>query len=66
VTLVGPESFVVKLRDQAEEQIYPLELYEDEREGTFVRCVWDCGFPSHAMQCFLEKGHAGPHLFKLK
>lgn len=66
VTAVDEEHFVVKMRDADGSRVFPLDLYEKDREGSFVRCVWDCGYLSHAMQCFLEKGHRGPHLFKLK
>lgn len=61
-------SFVVRMRatELSEQRVYPLEIYEQQRGDSFVRCAWDCGIHSHAMQCYLEAGHAGPHLFKLK
>lgn len=61
-------SFVVRMRatELSEQRVYPLELYEQQRGDSFVRCAWDCGYGNLEVSCFLEKGHAGPHLFKLK
>lgn len=70
ITTVDEESFVVRMRDATGDldssRIFPLGEYENEKEGRFVRCVWDCGSESHSMRCFLEKQHKGPHLFKLR
>lgn len=47
--------------------IQPLSvaLYEQEKDGRFVHCLWECGYGNQSMRCFLERGHRGPHLFKL-
>lgn len=70
IVSVDEEHFVVKMRDASGEldssRIFPLSLYENEDNGAYVRCVWDCGYGNLEIRCFLEKGHRGPHLFKLK
>lgn len=70
IVSVDEGGFVVKMRDGTGDldsaRLFPLSEYEAEKDGRFVRCVWDCGYGNLEIRCFLEKGHAGPHLFKLR